>query len=93
MAHGGKVLVRHAGKHRDRDQLDLGIDGRSGIFRRLQHPLAAGGMDIEQRDAQPGDLPRRPGDGVGNIVELHVGEHRQAQRHDLPDTGGALRGD
>ena len=26
-------------------------------------------------------------------MELHVGEHRQAQRHDLPDTGGALRGD
>ena len=82
LADGGKIVLVDAGEHRHRDQPDRRIDRGRRLARRAQHRLAAGGVDVEDRHAQPCDLARGAGDGVGDVVELDVCENRQPRLDD-----------
>ena len=59
--------------------------------RRAHHRLAARGVDVEDGDAQHRDGARRARHGVGDVVEFHVGEHRQADFDDLAHAIGPER--
>ena len=48
------------------------------------HRLAAERVDVQHRDAEPGDVGGRSLDGGGDVVELAVGEDRPV-RGDAPD--------
>ncbi len=45
-------------------------------------------MDVDDRDAEGGERPRRAGDGVADVVQFDVKEDRQS---DLRDSGHAAR--
>jgi hypothetical protein len=86
LADRGEVGGVEAGQDRDGEQLHAVAFGR--LARRLQHRPAAGGVDVEEGDAEAAQRPDRARDRVRDVVQLEVEEDRWA---DLAHPPHALR--
>src|SRR5690606_26300550 len=87
LADGAQGRVVEAGQDRHRQHGHVG----GGLGRGRDHGRAAGGVDGQHRDAEVGDGGGRPGDGVGDVVQLEVAEHRRVGgggAHRLRPVGG-----
>ena len=62
---------------------DLAVSDRGRRLGIFHHRPPAAGMDGDDRRFEHVDRLHRPGDGVGDIVQLQVEEDRQADMRDL----------
>ena len=83
-----QVPLVHAGQHRDTDHLGVLCCRGLGIFK---HCAATAGMNGDDGRLKHMDGLHRPGDRVGNVVELEIEKDRQAYLSDQMDAVRPMR--
>ena len=77
-----RIAIGHAREERHRDELRRAWVRPHRIARGIEHRSAAGRMDVQHPDAQPGGRPARRCDGIRDVMELQIEKDAEAAPHE-----------